>query len=213
MPLPAAIPLMSILAGYSIINVPLIGEINLGILYPLLVVPIIIAGMSNAFNMIGGMNGLEAGLGIVYLSGLGIFNLILGKETVAIIAFSASFALLGFIRYNWYPAKIMSGDSLVYFTGAVAASVVVLGNIEKFALIAFAPWFIELFLKLRVRLNTENFGVLQNDGTLKSPYKKIYSLTSFFMHLGKFKEQQIVIMIILLEIFFMGVAFLFSFGI
>jgi UDP-N-acetylglucosamine--dolichyl-phosphate N-acetylglucosaminephosphotransferase len=207
-PLIAAIPLISIRAGYSVMSIPFIGSVDFGILYPLLLVPLIVAGMSNAFNMISGMNGLEAGLGVVYLSGLGIFTFILGKETLSLIAFSAVFALIGFLKYNWYPAKIMPGDSLVYFIGAVAASIVILGNIEKFATIAFIPWFIELILKLRVKLNAENFGILQKDGTLKPLYKKIYSLTSLFMHIGKFKEKQIVTLILLFETFFVILAFL-----
>lgn len=212
LPLPAAIPLVAILAGYSTISVPFIGNVNLGILYPLLIVPIVVTGMSNAFDMIAGMNGLEASLGIAYLGGLGIFAFILGEEPIAALALSAAFALFAFLRYNWYPAKIMAGDSLVYFTGAVAASVVILGNIERFAVIAFIPWFIELGLKLRVRLNAENFGKLQKNGTLKSPYKKIYSLTSLFMRIGRFSEKQIVACIVLLELFFVAMSFLFSFG-
>jgi UDP-N-acetylglucosamine--dolichyl-phosphate N-acetylglucosaminephosphotransferase len=207
-PLIAAIPLISIRAGYSVMSIPFVGSVDFGILYPLLLVPLIVAGMSNAFNMISGMNGLEAGLGVIYLSGLGIFTFILGKETLSLIAFSAVFALIGFLKYNWYPAKIMPGDSLVYFIGAIAASIVILGNIEKFATIAFIPWFIELILKLRVKLNAENFGILQKDGTLKPLYKKIYSLTSLFMHIGKFKEKQIVTLILLFETFFVILAFL-----
>jgi len=213
LPLAAAIPLMSIFAGYSVVNIPILGEINLGVVYPLFVIPVVIMGMSNAFNMIAGMNGLEAGMGIVYLSGLGIFSYLIGKEYVALLALSAVFALTGFLRYNWYPAKILPGDSLVYFVGAVAASVVILGNIERFAIIAFVPWFMELILKLRIKLNAENFGILQKSGILKSPHKKIYSLTSLFMHIGKFKEWQIVSLIILLEVFFVVIAFLYSFGI
>jgi hypothetical protein len=41
----------------------------------------------------------------------------------------------------------MPGDSLVYFIEAVAASIVILGNIERFATIAFITWFIELITK------------------------------------------------------------------
>jgi UDP-N-acetylglucosamine--dolichyl-phosphate N-acetylglucosaminephosphotransferase len=99
-PLIAAIPLISIRAGYSVMSIPFIGSVDFGILYPLLLVPLIVSGMSNAFNMISGMNGLEAGLGVVYLSGLGIFTFILGKETLSLIAFSAVFALIGFLKYN-----------------------------------------------------------------------------------------------------------------
>ncbi len=209
-PLVAAIPLISILAGHSVVTVPLVGTVDLGLIYPLLIVPLIVMGMSNAFDMVAGMNGLEAGLGAVYLGGLGIFTFISGNESVALIAFCGAAALLAFLKYNWYPARIMAGDSLVYFVGATAAAVVVLGNIERFALIAFAPWIIELLLKLRVKLDAENFGVLQKDGTLKSPYRKVYSLTSLFMRLGRFNEKQVVAMIIMLEVLFVALAFLLS---
>ncbi len=210
LPMFAAIPLMAILAGSSTISIPFFGAINLGLLYPLVLVPIIVSGMSNAFNMVAGMNGLEASSGIVYLTGLGIFTFILGKEMVALLALSAAFALFGFLKYNWYPARIMAGDSLVYFVGAVAASVVVLGNIERFAFVAFIPWIVELALKLRVGLNAENFGVLQKDGTLKSPYRNVYSITSLFMHIGRFKENQIVTLIVSVGVFFVALAFIFS---
>lgn len=58
----AAMPMMVINAGQTTMTLPLIGRVDWGILYPLVIVPVGIVGASNAFNMIAGYNGLEAGM-------------------------------------------------------------------------------------------------------------------------------------------------------
>src|SRR3989304_9855906 len=65
--LPAAIPLMAIMAGNSTMIFPLIGQVDVGIFYPLIVVPAVVVGASNGVNILGGLNGLEASLGFVIL--------------------------------------------------------------------------------------------------------------------------------------------------
>ncbi len=197
--LPAAIPLMAIMAGNTSLTIPLYGQIDIGILYPLFIVPLAIVGASNATNMLAGMNGLESGLGFTLLSTLGIYALIHENITVAAIAFTFAFALLGFLKFNWYPAKIMPGDSVPYAIGSAVATIAVLGEMEKFALYVFVLWFIEFLLKARSRFKAESFGILMADGTLQAPYKEVYSLTHIVMKLGRFRENQIVTIIIGLQ--------------
>ncbi len=197
--LPAAVPLMSIMAGDSTISIPFIGSVNLGILYPLVIIPIGIVGASNAINMLAGLNGLEAGLAFVLVSSLGIYSLIIGNTTIALISFIFSASVLAFLFFNWYPAKIFPGDSFTYMAGAFVASIAILGNMEKISVLFFIPWFLELFLKIRSKFKAENFGKIQKDGTLKPPYDKNYSLTHVVMRMGKFKEWEIVLILILFE--------------
>ncbi len=203
--LPAAIPLMAIMAGDTSLTAPLLGTINIGNFYPLLIVPIAIVGASNAVNMLAGMNGLEAGLGAVLLGTLGLYGYLHGSTAAAMIAFTFAAALIGFFWFNKYPAKIMPGDSMTYAIGAAVAVVAIVGRMEKFALYVFALWFIELALKLRSKIETgktaESFGVLQPDGTLKAPYPKTYSLTHAVMKMGRFSERQVVAILVLLQIF------------
>ncbi len=207
LPIAAAVPLMVVNSGISSITLPLFGNVDLGIFYSLIIVPLGIFGASNATNMLAGLNGLTAGLGIILILSLGIFALLKGTAFAAAIAFIFVAVLLGFLRYNWCPAKIFPGDSLDYTIGAVAASVAILGNIERFAAIAFMPWFIELFLKARSRFKAESFGVLQPDGTLNAPYEKIYSLTHIVMKSGRFTEKQVVLILLALESAFCAIAF------
>ena len=191
----ASLPLIAVGAGYHIINLPFIGQVEIGVLYPLLIIPLAITSAANATNMLAGFNGLTPGLGIVLASFLGIYSYINGNITAAIIAFVFVATLIAFLFYNWYPAKIFPGG-LDYLIGGVAAIIAIVGNIEKFALLLFVPWFIEFFLKARSKFKAENFGVLQKDGTLKAPYKKVYSLTHLVMKLGRFNEWQVSLILI-----------------
>ena len=205
--LPAAIPLMAIMAGNSSMIFPIIGEVNIGILYPFLIVPVAVAGASNGFNLLGGLNGLETSLGTILLTSLGIFAYITGSIEASFLAFAFAAALLAFLKFNWYPAKIFPGDSLSYTIGAVIATTAIIGNIEKFAIYIFGMFFIELLLKFRSRFQAENFGRIRPDGTLEAPYNKIYSLTHVMMKLGNFKEWQLTLMLIGVQLIFVIIAF------
>lgn len=200
--LPAAIPLMVLNAGVTTMSVPFIGDINFGIFYPLILIPIGVVGASNMVNMLGGLNGSESGMGIIYLLGLGIYALVRGN--IGYIIFLISFAsLLAFIKYNWCPAKILPGDSLTYLLGSIVATGVIVGNMEKIGIIVMIPFFIEFLLKLRSRFKAKSTGKLMVNGIIKPLYgRRIYSLTHVIMNLGELTERQIVIILILIQAFF-----------
>ena len=65
----------------------------------------------NAFNLIDGVDGLAGGVGFIASVVFGIWFLLAGSMVDAILAFSLSGALLGFLRYNFHPANIFMGDS------------------------------------------------------------------------------------------------------
>lgn len=70
-----------------------------------------ITGITNAFNLIDGIDGLAGGLGFMSLVILGIFLTLSGDTPDAIIAFSLSGGLLGFLYFNFNPARIFMGDT------------------------------------------------------------------------------------------------------
>lgn len=198
--IPASIPLIVISAGNSFISLPFFGLVYLGVLYPLLVIPIVLVGISNAINMLGGFNGAEAGMGFVYLLSLGIFSILTGSIAAPIFLIGAA-SLLAFLIYNWYPAKILPGDSLTYLIGSLIATGVIIGNMEKLGLILLTPFIIEFFLKLRMKFNASSLGKLERDGKLDAPYgKNIYSLTHLIMNSGRFTERQVSIILIMIQL-------------
>jgi UDP-GlcNAc:undecaprenyl-phosphate/decaprenyl-phosphate GlcNAc-1-phosphate transferase len=128
------------LNGYQItaISNPFTGQsLQLGILSgPLTLLWFV--GMSNAFNLIDGLDGLAAGVGLFSTSTLFIACVMNEHWEVAIIAAALGGALLGFLRYNFNPASIFLGDSGALFVGFALAAVAVRGSMKSSAAIAVA---------------------------------------------------------------------------
>ena len=206
--LPAAVPLMAISAGVTYMSIPFVGRVDFGILYPLVLVPLGMVGASNVVNMLAGFNGLEAGMGIAYSLGLGVFALMCERIGSVIFLITLA-ALVGFIKFNWYPAKILPGDSLTYLLGSMVAAGAIVGNMEKSGILVMLPFIIEFFLKLRSRFRASCLGKLRADGKLDPPYgKKVYSWTHILMSLKPMTEKQVTILLILIQICFMVLPFL-----
>ncbi|HLD06900.1 MAG TPA: glycosyl transferase family 4 [Candidatus Nanoarchaeia archaeon] len=172
----AALPMMVINVGRSQMILPLIGAVDVGLLYPFLIVPIGIVGASNGFNMLAGYNGLEAGMGAIILSTLAYIAWQNGMGWVALIALCMVFSLLAFLVYNRFPARVFPGDSLTYAVGALIAIVAILADMERVALILFIPYFIEFLLKLRGLMQKESFARPNPDNSLEMRYGQVYGL-------------------------------------
>lgn len=201
-PVFAALPLMVLPQSISVtaLTIPFIGPVSFGILYSLLVVPIAITGASNAVNMLGGLNGLEAGMGALISFTLLLIMFFLptehaGRMEVIILMAAMLGALLVFLKFNWFPTKIFGGDSLTLMIGASIAAVSIIGNIEKIGLILFSIYFVELAVKAKHKFQSECFGIPQKDGTL-SPDPNGGSITHWVMRKGKFTEPQVVLIIL-----------------
>ena len=197
----AAVPLMAVKAGVSEMYIPFIGVFSFGLIYPLLFVPVGVVGAANMVNLLAGFNGSEAGMGLIYTGMLGAYAYVNGRDVATLVAFVAFGALLAFYYFNKYPAKILAGDSLTYLLGAVLVCIAVLGNMEKAALIASVPFFIEFVLKARSRFKAESYGYWYN-GKIKSFYDKIYSIPHILTIKGKYTEKQITYFLIFVELVF-----------
>jgi UDP-N-acetylglucosamine--dolichyl-phosphate N-acetylglucosaminephosphotransferase len=207
--IPAAMPIMVINAGQSSMDLWFIGNVDWGIIYPLVIIPIGIMGASNAYNMLAGYNGLEAGMGVIILSTLG-YIAYLGNETeTVVLAICMVGALVAFLWFNWYPARVFPGDTLTYSVGALVACIAIIGNMEKIATILFVPYFLDFLLVLRSRFKAEAFGKVRLDGSLDKPYDEIYHMTHLAIFvLNKVKrnvyEREVVFFIYGVELIFVG---------
>jgi len=79
----------------------------IGTLFTIFVVIVI----TNGFNLIDGVDGLAGGIGVISSFSFGVIALIMGQSDMAIVAFTLMGALLGFLRHNFFPAKIFMGDT------------------------------------------------------------------------------------------------------
>ncbi len=128
--------IVSIFFGVYAYNNPNIGadiiipftdkSLNLGIFY----IPFIIfcfLATTNAVNLTDGLDGLATSITLLVMTFFALASFYLGHRTLAIFCGTAAGSLLGFLRYNTYPAKIFMGDTgSLALGGAVAAVAMIL---------------------------------------------------------------------------------------
>jgi len=203
--IPIALPLTVLNVDQTVI----LGNVDLGYIYPLLIVPLGIIGATNGFNLLAGYNGLEAGMGLVIFATFGFTGLIVGKLWIALVAFIVYACLLAFLAFNWYPAKVFPGNSFTYAIGALIATLAILGDMERIALWLFMPYFLEILLYFRARVidkmgDVQAFAKPNKDGSLEMPYKKVYDTTHFAIWFlkrvkGKVYERDVVLFLIAVQ--------------
>lgn len=85
-------------------------------------------GLINAFNLLDIMDGLSAGVGAVSASCLLVVALLQGDQTIAVMLVALLGSLLGFLKYNWHPARIYMGDTGAMFIGLLLGSMAMIGK-------------------------------------------------------------------------------------
>ncbi len=208
-----ALPLVAINAGIGIINVPLLGQLNLGIIYPIIIIPLAVLFVSNAFNLLGGFDGLQTGMGLAASLGFVIYSIFYGNYMGLILSSVLFTSILAFLPFNSFPSKVIPGDSFTYAVGGALVVIMIMGQAEAFGFVVFMPWIIEFFLHLRKKFKVSDLGIRQRDGTMKAPYGgRIYSLTHLIMNTKRVKEQEVSMYLTLLEIGFVALALALKFS-
>ena len=85
-------------------------------------------GLINAFNLLDIMDGLSAGVGAVSASALLVVALLQGDQTIAFMLAALIGSLLGFLKYNWQPARIYMGDTGAMFIGLLLGAMAMIGK-------------------------------------------------------------------------------------
>ncbi|MBS1753780.1 MAG: undecaprenyl/decaprenyl-phosphate alpha-N-acetylglucosaminyl 1-phosphate transferase [Ferruginibacter sp.] len=117
--------------------------------------------ITNSFNLIDGVDGLAGSLGLLTTLVFGVYFFYVGQLTYAVIALALSGSIIGFLIYNFSPAKIFMGDTGSLLIGLINSILVikfinVAGNpasnlpIEAAPAIGFSILMIPLFDTLRV---------------------------------------------------------------
>ena len=209
LPVFAALPLMALKEGYSLIRIPCVGIVNFHIFYSLFLVPLGITGAANAANMLAGFNGLEAGMGIVIVVSLSIIAYSIGEITALIILIAALGALLATLYYNWYPAKVLVGDVGTLSIGAIVATAVIIGSFEAAGIIIVIPYFIDFLIKAKNKFPARNWWGTYRDGKLYCPDSGPVGLCQLIMKVcGGISERNLVLVLMGIEAVFGAVAVL-----
>lgn len=152
----------------EMITLPFIGEVYFGT-WSLPFSLIWIMAITNAINLIDGLDGLASGVSAIALSTMGVisyFFLNVNNIPLFITIFTLVFAIIGFLPYNFFPASIYLGDTGALFLGFMI-SIISLQGLKNITIISLLiPVFIlgipitdTLFAIIRRKLNKQPISV------------------------------------------------------
>ena len=114
--------------------------------YPVSVVWIV--AITNAVNFIDGLDGLAAGVSAISAGAMLVVALLVGDFMSAVMLAAIVGACVGFIPYNFNPAKIFMGDTGSTFLGFMLSTISIYGLFKMYAIISFAVPFLVLGLPI-----------------------------------------------------------------
>jgi len=97
-----------------------------------------VTGLMNAINLIDGLDGLASGITAIAALAFMILGIAQGQVAAALLAAALLGASLGFIPFNWHPAKIFLGDAGALIMGYMLATISILGPFKTATALAVA---------------------------------------------------------------------------
>jgi UDP-GlcNAc:undecaprenyl-phosphate/decaprenyl-phosphate GlcNAc-1-phosphate transferase len=130
---------MLYIGGLRIVNIPvLLGERVLPWYIGFAVTVIWVLAITNAFNLIDGLDGLAAGSALFSTMVVFVVALLHGPALVEIMTIALAGAILGFLRYNFNPATIFLGDSGSLLIGFLLSALALYGAQKAPTIVAVA---------------------------------------------------------------------------
>lgn len=186
------------------INLPFGGRLEFGMAsIPITIIWII--GVTNAINLIDGLDGLAAGVSSIALLTISGMALLFGNPYVMVVALILAISTAGFLVYNFYPAKIFMGDSGALFLGYMIGVLALLG----FKGVTFISLIIPVII-LGVPISDTLFAIVRrivNKKPLSAPDKS--HLHHCLLRIG-YTHRQTVLIIYAMSAIFGLAAFIFS---
>lgn len=171
--------------------IPFMGNVVLGWLYLPFVV-LVVVGTTNAVNLTDGLDGLAAGTTAVAALGFLMVSIILQNSYTATFAAALAGGCIGFLAFNFYPARVFMGDTGSLALGAAIATLAVLTKTEVLLVVIGGIFVIET---LTVILQVISFKTTGKRLFLMSPLHHHYELKGW-------GEKKIVMLFYFLSIVF-----------
>ena len=89
-----------------------------------------VVAITNAINLLDGLDGLAAGTGFIVCLAMFAISLLNENIGIALISVIMAGSILGFLKYNFYPASIFLGDSGAYYLGFMLSVLSLLSNMK-----------------------------------------------------------------------------------
>lgn len=156
-------------------------ELNIGVLYYILAVLVLI-GTSNAVNLTDGLDGLASGCVAIAMSCYAIICILMNHMDLAIFCAATVGACIGFLRFNFHPAKVFMGDTGSLALGGAFAAAGILTHTEI------------LLVVVGIIFVCEALSVIIQVISFQSTGKRIFRMSPIHHHfeLGGWSELKVV---------------------
>jgi len=135
-------------AGFRIVSLPILWSRIQSPWMSLLLTVLWIVAVTNAFNLIDGLDGLAAGIALFVAISVFVVSILQNNHFVCILAITLAGALLGFLRFNFAPATIYLGDSGSLFLGFFLGTLAIHSSQKSSTLLALVVPFVAFGLPL-----------------------------------------------------------------
>lgn len=155
--------------------IPAVGYWEAGWLYFPLVILVVMAA-TNAVNLTDGLDGLAAGVTLVVATAYIFLSIWVGKPDLAVVAAALAGGCLGFLVYNFYPARVFMGDTGSLALGAAVAALAVLTRSELLLVVIGGVYVVEA---VSVILQVFFFKIFRRRLFLMSPLHHHFELAGW----------------------------------
>ncbi|MBQ9969902.1 MAG: phospho-N-acetylmuramoyl-pentapeptide-transferase [Oscillospiraceae bacterium] len=168
-------------ATSTILQIPFLGQLDIGLLYYPFAM-FVIVGTVNAVNLTDGIDGLCSSVTFVAAIGMMIVATILGVTEMNLLAGALAGGCLGFLCWNFHPAKVFMGDTGSLFLGGVVCA------------LAFGVRFPVLLLFVGIIYIVETMSVILQVISFQSTGKRIFKMSPIHHHyeMSGWSEEKIV---------------------
>lgn len=160
--------------------IPFIGHIDFSVFYLLMIIPLYVLVTANLVNMHSGFNGLAPGLSAIVIAFLLLKSIMAGSNGGVLLLSSLLGATLGFLWFNWYPARIFWGNTGSLAIGAAIGATIVVSGFLVAGFVMLIPhtvnFLVYAYWRLMHLLHPDDwrwrkvkFGRVRVDGTLEVP--------------------------------------------
>ncbi len=141
----AYLVVMKICGDDTFIAIPFAGMVNLGYFY-YVIMALVIVGMMNAVNITDGIDGLDASVTFfVAMAFMLIASLLQLFDSVVLFSASVAGGCLGFLVWNFHPAKVFMGDTGSLFLGGIVCAIAFALDMQLILLLVGIIYLVEMF--------------------------------------------------------------------
>ncbi|MBR2715224.1 MAG: phospho-N-acetylmuramoyl-pentapeptide-transferase [Ruminococcus sp.] len=137
--------IMRVIGDNTDIYIPFVGYLDIGIFY-YIIMPLIIVGITNAVNLTDGIDGLNGSITFfVALIFMMIATLLGVFDSNALFSAAIAGGCLGFLVWNFHPAKVFMGDTGSLFLGGIVCAMAFAMDMHVILLLVGCMYLVEMF--------------------------------------------------------------------